>query len=370
MQQGLTVLRRARCSERNRRWCLLLRRTGGAATLQSSVAAGERVTREGTDSSLTPNIAASTGRSPRKVAFLPLLASRCLTATGSSIVGSPKSPAPLNLRCHPVGCLVPVRGFPSPSSTHAAPHGYMPCTSGAVSAPTHAGAPLAAAAFGGGVRVSDFPSPHALSSVPFTSGSMQPRGPFAPPRAIDPEAFRSEIRERSESVRVTCSICLSSPVQAGRRFGILSGCDHPFCLECIRRWRHDQSAAAASTGTGGQARVCPVCRIRSNFVVPCDRLVVDPARKRALIQEYLSNVSRIPCRHFNWGQGVCPFGQACFYAHTDRNGRPIERGGAGSGGARRLRVGESGHVEAMSNSVSLMDFAKIKPARRKKGRRR
>lgn len=31
----------------------------------------------------------------------------------------------------------------------------------------------------------------------------------------------------------------------------------------------------------------------------------------------------IPCRHFNFGEGTCPFGSSCFYAHTDRNGRPI-----------------------------------------------
>lgn len=38
-----------------------------------------------------------------------------------------------------------------------------------------------------------------------------------------------------------CSICMDVVVQKAnpseRRFGILSSCNHIFCLSCIRKWR-------------------------------------------------------------------------------------------------------------------------------------
>ena len=42
-----------------------------------------------------------------------------------------------------------------------------------------------------------------------------------------------------------CGICLDIVVdkkcQQEARFGILSGCNHIFCLECIRKWRAAKS---------------------------------------------------------------------------------------------------------------------------------
>ena len=38
-----------------------------------------------------------------------------------------------------------------------------------------------------------------------------------------------------------CGICMEEVINknpvAERRFGILSNCNHCFCLECIRKWR-------------------------------------------------------------------------------------------------------------------------------------
>ena len=28
----------------------------------------------------------------------------------------------------------------------------------------------------------------------------------------------------------------------------------------------------------------------------------------------------IDCKHYNYGDGNCPFGTSCFYKHADRNG--------------------------------------------------
>jgi len=34
-----------------------------------------------------------------------------------------------------------------------------------------------------------------------------------------------------------CVICLEKVLKNGKQFGILDGCDHTFCLNCIRNWR-------------------------------------------------------------------------------------------------------------------------------------
>ncbi|KAJ1361728.1 hypothetical protein KIN20_021057 [Parelaphostrongylus tenuis] len=38
-----------------------------------------------------------------------------------------------------------------------------------------------------------------------------------------------------------CGICMENIMEKSLRFGILEGCRHCFCLECIREWRRNQS---------------------------------------------------------------------------------------------------------------------------------
>jgi hypothetical protein len=35
--------------------------------------------------------------------------------------------------------------------------------------------------------------------------------------------------------------------------------------------------------------------------------------------------SQIPCRLFNYGEGTCEYGVACYYKHCDKQGRLLER---------------------------------------------
>ena len=50
----------------------------------------------------------------------------------------------------------------------------------------------------------------------------------------------------------------------------------------------------------------------------------------------------MPCKHFNFGQGTCPFGSSCFYAHTDKQGRPVAADPryalAADGGSRHVQT--------------------------------
>lgn len=121
-------------------------------------------------------------------------------------------------------------------------------------------------------------------------------------------------RELQESEELECNICYDNILQKEERFGLLSGCSHAFCLTCVRNWRGNADQPKQTV------RQCPVCRVETHFIIPSSRMVTDPERKKALIETYRKNLAAIPCRHFNEGQGTCPFGTSCFYAHRYPDG--------------------------------------------------
>ncbi|CAK4694609.1 unnamed protein product [Aphanomyces euteiches] len=84
-------------------------------------------------------------------------------------------------------------------------------------------------------------------------------------------------------------------LRQGERFGLLSDCDHAFCLKCVRNKDNKETI-----------RNCPVCQADIAFVVPSNRYVQDPKRRAQVIAEYKRNVAQIPCRHFALGRCVLP----------------------------------------------------------------
>lgn len=96
---------------------------------------------------------------------------------------------------------------------------------------------------------------------------------------------------------------------------MLESCDHAFCLGCIRSWRKQREQQDRVN-----LRMCPVCRNESFFVIPCDSLLLDSAEKAEAIEKYKIEMSRIPCKSFDYGRGKCPFGTSCFYAHLNPDG--------------------------------------------------
>nr|CCA14285.1 conserved hypothetical protein [Albugo laibachii Nc14] len=120
--------------------------------------------------------------------------------------------------------------------------------------------------------------------------------------------------EVKASAEIECNICYEQVLAKHERFGLLSGCDHAFCLSCIRNWRghSDQSKQ--------NIRKCPVCRVETAYIIPSSRLVTDPERKQALQETFKQNLASIPCRHFDQGRGECPFGTSCFYKHQYSDG--------------------------------------------------
>lgn len=126
-----------------------------------------------------------------------------------------------------------------------------------------------------------------------------------------------QMAERRIAADITCGICFDAVTTTpGRRFGLLTGCAHAFCLDCIRQWRGRIDLPKETV------RNCPLCRRVSYFIIPCDRFVTDPARKARINREYHAQQRAIPCRHFDYGRGQCPFGTSCFYAHLNPDGTP------------------------------------------------
>ena len=194
--------------------------------------------------------------------------------------------------------------------------------------------------FLGAVRAClDVLPPEMLESL---SASAGPRAPLASDPASD-AALQTVIPTAAEvyaSSQATCGVCLEPIVSKRGRFGLLEGCEHAFCVECIRQWRSTHAIRP------DVARACPVCRAPSHFVVPSAVHFVGP-RKAALTTAYLSRLRQIPCRHFDFGEGRCPFGSSCFYAHTDKLGREVRV-------EPRVALGKSGTT--VLPSYRLSDF--------------
>ncbi|OQR83667.1 E3 ubiquitin-protein ligase makorin-2 isoform 1 [Achlya hypogyna] len=133
-------------------------------------------------------------------------------------------------------------------------------------------------------------------------------------RGLCPDEGLLMDKELHASQDVECNICMDLILRAGERFGLLPHCYHAFCLKCVR----DKDRIA-------KLRECPVCHADAPFIVPCNRLVSDPARKAKIIADYMANLAQIPCRHFNLGRGKCPFGHGCFYEHRFPDGKLAPR---------------------------------------------
>jgi E3 ubiquitin-protein ligase makorin len=45
-----------------------------------------------------------------------------------------------------------------------------------------------------------------------------------------------------------------------------------------------------------------------------------PEEKKEIIDIYKAKLRSIDCKHFNFGNGNCPFGASCFYKHAYSDG--------------------------------------------------
>ncbi|XP_015579407.1 E3 ubiquitin-protein ligase makorin isoform X2 [Ricinus communis] len=136
------------------------------------------------------------------------------------------------------------------------------------------------------------------------------------------EKKQKHLEALKHSQEIECSVCLdrvlSKPTAAERKFGLLSECDHPFCISCIRNWRSSSPTSGMDVNTA--LRACPICRKLSYFVVPSVIWYSSKEEKQEIVDSYKAKLSSIDCKHFDFGNGNCPFGTSCFYKHTVKRG--------------------------------------------------
>ncbi|KAL1811637.1 hypothetical protein ACET3Z_021702 [Daucus carota] len=137
------------------------------------------------------------------------------------------------------------------------------------------------------------------------------------------EKRQTQIEALKRSQEIECCVCLervlSKPTPAERKFGLLSECDHAFCVSCIRNWR--SSSPTSGLDVNSALRACPICRKLSYFVIPSVIWYSSKEEKNEIVDSYKSKLRSIDCRHFDFGDGSCPFGTSCFYKHAYRDGR-------------------------------------------------
>ncbi|KAK4842229.1 hypothetical protein QYF36_017963 [Acer negundo] len=136
------------------------------------------------------------------------------------------------------------------------------------------------------------------------------------------EKKQKHLESLRRSQEIECSVCLdrvlSKPTAAERKFGLLSECDHPFCISCIRNWRNSSATSGVDVNTA--LRTCPICRKLSYFVIPSVIWYYTPEEKMEIVDSYKGKLRSIDCKHFNFGNGNCPFGTSCFYKHMVKPG--------------------------------------------------
>ncbi|XP_006872262.1 PREDICTED: probable E3 ubiquitin-protein ligase makorin-2 [Chrysochloris asiatica] len=144
-----------------------------------------------------------------------------------------------------------------------------------------------------------------------------------------------------------CSICMEVVLEKAsaseRRFGILSNCNHTYCLSCIRQWR------CAKQFENPIIKSCPECRVISEFVIPSVYWVEDQNKKNELIEAFKQGMGKKACKYFEQGKGTCPFGSKCLYRHAYPDGRLAEPE------KPRKQLSSEGTVRFF-NSVRLWDF--------------
>jgi E3 ubiquitin-protein ligase makorin len=142
-----------------------------------------------------------------------------------------------------------------------------------------------------------------------------------------------EIQEAESTT--ACCVCME-PIQT---YGLLSGCEHIFCIACISAWRNEAKEKKRSTDELRAKRGCPVCRQHSDFVIPSN-VWVTGRPKEILFERRLAQRKVVPCR--DWVNKKkckcvvllpllpllvllfltnCRFGGHCHYAHLDKNGK-------------------------------------------------
>lgn len=119
-----------------------------------------------------------------------------------------------------------------------------------------------------------------------------------------------------------CSICFEKPFT----YGLLEGCSHIFCIDCIKRWRDVSNRPGEVVGPGNTKK-CPMCRAASKFITPSSRFFKGGTEEKAnVVRAYKESMAKVLCRYFqqslqkNANRPHCQYGNECFYQHVMPDG--------------------------------------------------
>ena len=101
-------------------------------------------------------------------------------------------------------------------------------------------------------------------------------------------------------------------------------------------------------------RTCPLCRTPTHAIVPSKVFPASKEIKDRLVLEYRDHLAQLECKHFNHGDGACPFGVSCFYRHTLRDGTLA---------TREVRTATGADGLSIVREVRLSDFLDTDKAR-------
>lgn len=106
------------------------------------------------------------------------------------------------------------------------------------------------------------------------------------------EKRQMQIEALKRSQEIECCVCLervlAKPTPAERKFGLLSECDHAFCVSCIRNWR--SSSPTSGMDVNSALRACPICRKLSYFVIPSVLWYSSKEEKKEIVDTYKSKL--------------------------------------------------------------------------------
>lgn len=125
----------------------------------------------------------------------------------------------------------------------------------------------------------------------------------------------------SKVATMRCGICYEATGKERKNVGLLSNCEHCFCMECLWKWRHSDMSKVQETR--GATKACPNCRVKSEFVVP-SRVFCVGETKEKVFKMHWKKMARRPCKRFNGNKGSCKWGSDCLWAHLDSNNDDIK----------------------------------------------
>ncbi|KMT18842.1 hypothetical protein BVRB_2g029470 [Beta vulgaris subsp. vulgaris] len=163
------------------------------------------------------------------------------------------------------------------------------------------------------------------------------------------EKMQKHLEALKRSQEIECSVCLErvlSKPTGDRKFGLLSECDHPFCVTCIRNWRN--SSPSSGMDVNATLRACPICRKLSYFVIPSVLWYFSKEEKDEIVDSYMAKLKSIDCKYFDFGNGTCPFGASCFYKHSYRDGTVEE--------VALRHLGAADGETVIAKNIRLADF--------------